>query len=51
MFVQEIVPPETLFICSVRAHGGAFPVQQFPPVIRIGGDETIGRGLTRVTPV
>lgn len=48
MFVQEIVPPETLFVCTLRSHG-AFPIKEIPPLIRIGGDETVGRGLTHVT--
>lgn len=48
MFVQEIVPSETLFLTTLRSNG-AFPLDKIPPLVRIGGDETIGRGLTRVT--
>lgn len=52
LFVQELVPPETLFACPLRAPGvpaelvGAFAER---PIVRIGGDETIGRGVTHLT--
>ena len=52
LFVQELIPPETLFLCSLRA---LETEEDFPQhakklqVIRLGGDETIGRGVTHVT--
>ncbi len=53
MFVEEIVPPETLFLAPLRGDaawkeplGNAFEGR---PVIRLGGDETIGRGVTHLT--
>ncbi|MBI5576799.1 MAG: type III-B CRISPR module RAMP protein Cmr4 [Deltaproteobacteria bacterium] len=50
MFVEELVPPESLFVCPLRAPADtAFDSQKLPVVIRLGGDETIGRGVTRVT--
>jgi CRISPR-associated protein Cmr4 len=50
MFVEEVVPPETLFFCAIRAAApGVFDPKSIPPVLRIGGDETVGRGLTHVT--
>lgn len=50
MFVEEIVPPETLFLCPLRALGEPQGlVAALPPVIRIGGDESIGRGVTHLT--
>lgn len=52
MFVEELVPPETLFAAPLRA-------VEPPPaltralaataVLRVGGDETIGRGVTHLT--
>lgn len=52
LFVQELVPPETLFLCSLRALQGAgrkaAAILKDLPVIRLGGDETIGRGLTHL---
>jgi len=51
LFVEEVVPPETLFLCPLRAHadgrklGGALEAL---PLLRVGGDETIGRGLTHL---
>jgi CRISPR-associated protein Cmr4 len=50
MFVEEVVPPETLFFCALRAAKTNPPLlDNIPSVLRIGGDETIGRGLTHVT--
>lgn len=53
MFVEEVVPPETLFLASLRGGenwkeplGKAFDARS---VIRLGGDETIGRGVTHLT--
>jgi CRISPR-associated protein Cmr4 len=53
LFVEEVVPSETLFFSALRSTGegaaelqGAFGKR---PVLRLGGDETIGRGLTHVT--
>ena len=52
MFVEEVVPPETLFFCALRsAAPGVLPVDDIPELLRIGGDETIGRGLTHVATV
>ncbi len=52
LFVQELVPPETLFLCPLRAlegeEGFAAHVENLR-VIRLGGDETIGRGVTHVS--
>jgi len=52
LFVEEVVPPETLFLCALRAHAEHGPlVEQLEtlPVLRVGGDETIGRGLSHLT--
>lgn len=52
LFVEEVVPPETLFLCSLRAHADSTRLVeelQKLPVFRVGGDETIGRGLTHLT--
>jgi CRISPR-associated protein Cmr4 len=52
LFVEEVVPPETLFLTSLRAGGQAedfLTALKKHPVIRLGGDETIGRGVTHVT--
>lgn len=50
MFVEEVVPPETLFFCALRAAApSSIDLTQIPKVMRLGGDETIGRGLTHVT--
>jgi CRISPR/Cas system CMR subunit Cmr4 (Cas7 group RAMP superfamily) len=52
MFVEELMPPECLFLSPLRAAQepkdltGAF---QNMPVIRLGGDETIGRGVTHLS--
>jgi len=52
LFVEEVVPPETLFLCPVRAHQKwrrlADELGKLD-VFRVGGDETIGRGLTHLT--
>jgi CRISPR-associated protein Cmr4 len=50
LFVEELVPPETLFACALRsAADPAGLLDSLPALIRLGGDETIGRGLTHVT--
>jgi CRISPR-associated protein Cmr4 len=52
LFVEEVVPPETLFLTPLRAGGQAedlVTALKERPVIRLGGDETIGRGVTHVT--
>lgn len=52
LFVEEVVPPETLFLAPLRAGGLAedlVSALKSRPVIRLGGDETIGRGLTHAT--
>jgi CRISPR-associated protein Cmr4 len=49
LFVQELVPPETLFLCPLRALQGESGFSDHAAklrVIRVGGDETIGRGVT-----
>lgn len=53
MFVEEVLPPEALFLAPLRGGGewkekliGALHGR---PVIRLGGDETIGRGITHLT--
>jgi CRISPR-associated protein Cmr4 len=51
LFVEEVVPPETLFLASLRAYGdrGALIENlQELAIFRVGGDETIGRGLTHL---
>jgi len=49
MFVEEVVPPETLFLCPLRAlEEPSQLVDALPPVVRIGGDESIGRGVTHL---
>jgi len=53
LFVEEVVPPETLFLAALRGDGSR--QKQLGealgnrPVIRLGGDETIGRGVTHLT--
>lgn len=53
LFVQEVLPPEALFVSALR--GTAESTKQIQgsigghPVLRLGGDETIGRGVTHVT--
>jgi len=53
LFVEEVVPPEALFFCALRAvkaESARFvEVLQDLELTRIGGDETIGRGLTHTT--
>lgn len=53
MFVEEVVPPESLFLAAVRGDGKwREPLGKGfgeRPVIRLGGDETIGRGVTHLT--
>jgi CRISPR-associated protein Cmr4 len=52
MFVQEVVPPETLFVSPLRASGNGrdFGEElQNLQVLRIGGDETVGRGVTHLS--
>lgn len=52
LFVEEVVPPETLFFAALRAGETADDLVKAladRPVIRLGGDETIGRGVTHVT--
>lgn len=53
LFVEEVVPPETLFFCALRAvkaESARFvEVLQTLQLTRVGGDETIGRGLTHTT--
>ena len=52
LFVEELVPPEALFLSPLRAGNlGADFVGALRerPVIRLGGDETIGRGVTHMT--
>lgn len=52
MFVEEVVPPETLFIVPLRAGGAPedlVAALEARKVIRLGGDETIGRGVTHMT--
>lgn len=52
MFVEEVVPPETLFLASLRggdAGGQLKEALKKQKIIRLGGDETIGRGVTHAT--
>jgi len=52
MFVEEVVPPETLFLAPLRAgdaDGKLKEALKKRKVIRLGGDETIGRGVTHAT--
>jgi CRISPR-associated protein Cmr4 len=52
LFVEEVVPPETLFLAPLRVGSQAEALADTlkkERVIRLGGDETIGRGVTRVT--
>jgi CRISPR-associated protein Cmr4 len=51
LFVEEVVPPETLFVCGLRAAEDVADLAGHLDtlgLLRIGGDETIGRGLTHV---
>jgi CRISPR-associated protein Cmr4 len=56
MFNEELVPRDALFLSVLReltpqSKGvKEFPVTKIPPTIRLGGDETIGRGVTWVKP-
>jgi CRISPR-associated protein Cmr4 len=53
LFVEELVPPDTLFFAALRAPGE--PDKAFvqairkQKIVRVGGDETIGRGVTHMT--
>ncbi len=52
MFVEEVVPPETLFLAPLRGgdvSGKLKEALKQRKVIRLGGDETIGRGVTHAT--
>lgn len=54
MFVEEVVPPEALFLAPLRGSDGPWRPKlvealEERPVIRLGGDETIGRGVTHLT--
>jgi CRISPR-associated protein Cmr4 len=51
LFVEEILPPETLFLAPLRAEKVSDTLTEAfkKPVIRLGGDETIGRGVTHMT--
>lgn len=49
MFVEELVPSDTLFLAPLR--GDRSFRDHLPPLIRLGGDETVGRGLTHVVAV
>ena len=55
LFVEELVPPETLFVCPLRAATASAAATALTTafkqmaIIRIGGDETIGRGVTHLT--
>ncbi len=51
LFVEELVPPETLFLSVLRASqppAGLCAAFGQMPVIRLGGGETIGRGVTHL---
>lgn len=53
LFVEELVPPDALFFAPLRAPGKAdesfVQAIQNRKLIRLGGDETIGRGVTHLT--
>lgn len=53
LFVEEVLPPESLFVAALRGEpagsGKLRSALAACPVIRLGGDETIGRGVTHVT--
>jgi len=51
LFVEEVVPPQTLFAAPVRSSRelAGDLVAALPGVTQLGGDETIGRGLTYLT--
>ncbi len=51
MFNEELVPRDALFFSVLRKVADpqvAFPIDKMPKTIRLGGDETIGRGVTWV---
>jgi CRISPR-associated protein Cmr4 len=52
MFNEELVPRDTMFVSVLREltprSSKEFPVGSIPRTIRLGGDETIGRGVTWV---
>jgi CRISPR-associated protein Cmr4 len=51
MFNEELVPRDAVFACVLRElprNSGEFPLAKIPDTIRLGGDETIGRGVTWV---
>lgn len=48
MFNEELVPRDALFLSVLRELTPAFPIEKIPETIRLGGDETIGRGVTWV---
>jgi CRISPR-associated protein Cmr4 len=61
LFYEEFLPPETLFYSIVIAEGSrrkgtplkadavvTYVKDKLPPVLQIGGDETIGKGLCSV---
>lgn len=62
LFYQEFLPAETIFYSVILAHASrrddqrksaqdlmAYIKQHKPPILQIGGDETIGKGLCAVT--
>jgi CRISPR-associated protein Cmr4 len=53
LFVEEVVPPEALFLAPLRGDGRRTErlgeALGKRPVIRLGGGETIGRGVTHMT--
>lgn len=52
LFVEELVPPETLFLAPLRAVGRPAKLEtglKALPVIRLGGNETIGYGVTHLS--
>jgi CRISPR-associated protein Cmr4 len=54
MFNEELVPRDALFLSVLRELTPQtvkeFPLEKLPETIRLGGDETIGRGVTWVMP-
>lgn len=51
LFVEELVPPEALFVAPLRAPDTPQDLLTGfagMPIIRLGGDETIGRGVTHL---
>ncbi len=53
LFVEEVLPPESLFVAALRGEAGSANTLRTSlverPVVRLGGDETIGRGVTHLT--